>query len=131
VTKYNYNYYLVTKLHTKYADVKWVPCHHITARPQVAEGRDGLHIWRLAANILNKQSRTAEKEWSSSLGVGWGLATPHRKKQHVTTIQKPFRGPRYRWEDNIKINLREIGLEVWTGFIWITIRTSDELLVKR
>ena len=27
-------------------------------------------IWRVAANILNKQSRTADKGWSSSLGVG-------------------------------------------------------------
>ena len=27
-------------------------------------------IWRAAANILNKQSRTADKLWSSSLGVG-------------------------------------------------------------
>ena len=29
-------------------------------------------IWRVAANILNKQSRTADKGWSSSLGVGQG-----------------------------------------------------------
>jgi len=29
-------------------------------------------IWRVAANILNKHSRTAEKVWSSSLGVGRG-----------------------------------------------------------
>jgi hypothetical protein len=27
-------------------------------------------IWRIAANILNKQSRTADKGWSSSLGLG-------------------------------------------------------------
>jgi hypothetical protein len=27
-------------------------------------------IWRGAANIFNKQSRTADKGWSSSLGVG-------------------------------------------------------------
>jgi hypothetical protein len=27
-------------------------------------------IWRVAANILNKQSRTADKGWSSKLG-GW------------------------------------------------------------
>jgi hypothetical protein len=26
-------------------------------------------IWRVAANILNKQSQTADKGWSSSLGV--------------------------------------------------------------
>jgi hypothetical protein len=40
--------------------------------PQVADGGDGLQIWRVAANILNKQSRTADKGWSSSLGVGRG-----------------------------------------------------------
>jgi hypothetical protein len=36
------------------------------------DGGDGLQIWRVAANILNKQSRTADKGWSSSLGVGRG-----------------------------------------------------------
>jgi hypothetical protein len=30
-------------------------------------------IWRVAANILNKQSQTANKEWSSSLRVGRGV----------------------------------------------------------
>jgi len=29
-------------------------------------------IWRVAANIFNKQSLTAEKRWSSTLGVGSG-----------------------------------------------------------
>jgi hypothetical protein len=40
----------------------WIvgPSHHGTALP----------IWRVAANILNKQSRTADKRWPSSLGVG-------------------------------------------------------------
>jgi len=32
--------------------------------------------WRVAANILNKQSRTADKGRSSSLGVGEVLVTP-------------------------------------------------------
>jgi hypothetical protein len=31
--------------------------------------RNGLQIWRVAANILNKQSRTADKVLSSSFGV--------------------------------------------------------------
>jgi len=30
-------------------------------------------VWRIASNILNKQSRTREKGWSSSLGVGRGV----------------------------------------------------------
>jgi hypothetical protein len=36
--------------------VKRVPCHHGMVHPQVADGGDGLQIWRVAANILNKQS---------------------------------------------------------------------------
>jgi hypothetical protein len=32
--------------------------------------REVLRIRRATANILNKQSRTADKGWSSSLGVG-------------------------------------------------------------
>jgi hypothetical protein len=42
--------------------------------------RNGLRIWRVAANTLNKLSRTASKGWSSSLGLGQVLTTPHRKK---------------------------------------------------
>jgi hypothetical protein len=52
--------------------VRWVPCHHGMARPQVADGGVALQVWRVAANILNKQSQTANKGWSSSLGVGRG-----------------------------------------------------------
>jgi hypothetical protein len=55
---------------------KWVPCHHGMARSQVADGGDGLQIWRVAANVLNKQSRTADRGWSSSLGVGRGANNP-------------------------------------------------------
>jgi hypothetical protein len=62
---------LYFKLHNKF-----VPCHHVMARPQVADGGDGLQIWRVSASVLKKQSRTADRGWSSSLGVvlqlgGW------------------------------------------------------------
>jgi hypothetical protein len=50
--------------------VRWVPYHHGMARPHVADERDGLQVCGVAANILNKQSRTADKLLSSSLGVG-------------------------------------------------------------
>jgi hypothetical protein len=42
------------------------------ARPQVADRGDALQVWRTAANILNKQSHTADKGWSFSLGVERG-----------------------------------------------------------
>jgi len=44
-------------------------CHHGMVRPQVADGGDGLQIWKVAVNTFNKQSRTAAKWWSSRLGV--------------------------------------------------------------
>jgi hypothetical protein len=52
--------------------VRWVPCHHGMARPLVADGENGFQTWRVAVNILNNQSRTADKGWTSSLGVGRG-----------------------------------------------------------
>jgi hypothetical protein len=40
--------------------VKWLPGYHGMARFQVVDG-DRLQIWRIAANILNKQLRMADK----------------------------------------------------------------------
>jgi hypothetical protein len=60
------------------------------ARPQVADGGDGLQIWRVAANILNKQSRTADSRWSSSLEMGVVLTTSHcKKKICYEMLQRP------------------------------------------
>ena len=52
-----------------YSPHPWVPVTTAWRIPWVADGGVGLQIWRLAANILNKQSWTADQEWSSSLGV--------------------------------------------------------------
>jgi hypothetical protein len=35
--------------------------------------------------------------------------------------RRPQGRPRYMWVDNIKMDLREIGLVVWTGLIWLRI----------
>jgi hypothetical protein len=52
------------------------------ARPRLAGGEDGLQIRRVAANILNKQSRRADRGWSPACGLGVGLLfsyeMPHR-----------------------------------------------------
>jgi len=39
--------------------------------------------------------------------------------------KRPLGKPRHRWEDNIKIDLQE---GVWTGFIWLRIRTGGRYL---
>jgi hypothetical protein len=40
----------------------------------------------------------------------------------------PLGRPRRRWDDNIKMDLREIGLGMWIGFIWPRIGTGSGLL---
>jgi len=48
--------------------------------------------WWVAADTLNKQSRTADKRWSSSSWFGQMLTTPHRKK--IFFVTKYYAGPR-------------------------------------
>jgi hypothetical protein len=78
----------------------WVR-HHGMTRPQVADGEHGLQIWRVAAFILSKQSRIADKVWSSSFGIGRG--TPRHKNQPVT---KHYTGPRKQAVVHTVMNLR-------------------------
>jgi hypothetical protein len=39
--------------------------------------------------------------------------------------RRPFERPRRRWEDNIKIDLREVGWGAQTGLIWLRIGTGS------
>ena len=41
------------------------------------------------------------------------------------TGKRPLGGPRRRWEDNIKMDIQEIGWEAWTGFMWLWTGTGD------
>jgi hypothetical protein len=59
------------------------------ARPQVADGGDDLQIWKAAANTLNMQSRIADKEWSSSLGVKREANTHSNKYVVMKRYKKP------------------------------------------
>jgi hypothetical protein len=41
---------------------------------------------------------------------------------------RPLGRPRRKWEDNIKMDLREVGWGAWTGSIWLRIGTGVGLL---
>lgn len=53
------------------------------ALPQAADRGGGAEIWRVATNMMNKQSRIVDNGWSSSLGVERGVTT-HYKNELVT-----------------------------------------------
>jgi hypothetical protein len=42
--------------------------------------------------------------------------------------KRPLGRPRLGWEDNIKMDLQEVGCGVWTGSSWLRIRTGGGLL---
>ena len=45
--------------------------------------------------------------------------------------KKPLGRPRRGWEDNIKIDLQEVGWEPWIGLTCLRIGTGGELLCLR
>jgi hypothetical protein len=86
-------------------------CHHGLARLRVADGGDGLQIWRAAANIFNKQTQT--RSGLPVWGLGEVLTTPHHKKQLVT---KFYTGTR-NWTDSLERPRRiwlRVGANGWT-----------------
>jgi len=45
-----------------------------------------------------------------------------------TRRKKPFGRLRHRWENIIEMNFKEIGLEAWTGLMWLRRGSSGKLL---
>jgi hypothetical protein len=54
---------------------------HVTTRSQVADGRDGPQVWRVVASVMNEQSMSANKGWSSIVGVARELTSDHKSDQ--------------------------------------------------
>jgi hypothetical protein len=49
-----FTFYVLLNIFIYNIHVRWVPCHHGMARPQVVDGGDGLQPWKVAVIILNK-----------------------------------------------------------------------------
>jgi hypothetical protein len=67
--------------------------------------------------------------------VGGACSTHGRGEKSVQDFggkarrEKPLERPRRRWEDGIKMDIREIGWGgVWSGLTWLRIGTSGWLL---
>jgi hypothetical protein len=43
---------------------------------------------------------------------------------------RPLGRPRHRWEDNIKMDLQEVGWGAWTGLMWLKIGTGVGFLIR-
>jgi hypothetical protein len=45
--------------------------------------------------------------------------------------KRPLGKPRHRWDDNIKVDLKEVECGTWTGSSWLMIRTGGGPLCMR
>jgi hypothetical protein len=46
----------------------------------------------------------------------------------ISEGKSPLGRPRHRWEDNIKVNLHQVGWRAWTELIWLSKGTDGGLL---
>jgi hypothetical protein len=108
---------------------KWVP---VTTAWRVLRLRmeERPPIWRIAANILNKQSRTAEKGWSSSLGVGRGANNSSPWKRIFVTKYSQTK-PRAWTDTSVRPKQWKRDIILWTGLSWLKIETGGGHLWMR
>jgi hypothetical protein len=79
-------------------------------RPQVVDEGNGLQIWRVAANIPNKQSQAADKGWSSGWGLWHGANNSLQKIRLLQNVIKGLRPGRILW---FMTYAKENGREFW------------------
>jgi hypothetical protein len=111
------------------------PCHHGMVHPQDADGGTAFNM-EGSCEYVDKQSRTADKGWYSSLGLGrgakkTGIVTKHThvSRAWTDTSVRPKQWKRdMRFRTWNKTVLQEVGWGVLTGLIWLRGGTGGEHL---
>jgi hypothetical protein len=86
-----------------------------------------LHNLYSSPDII-KQVKSRRMRWAGH------VARMGRERKVYTILvgkpegKRPLGRPRRRWEDEIRVDLREIGLGVWIGFDWLRTGTGGGLL---
>jgi hypothetical protein len=65
----------------------------------------------------------------NEVGVASGTCRDHEGCIQVLEVRPEWKETtlktRCRWEDNIKVGLREVGWVAWTELIWLRVRASS------
>jgi len=70
-----------------------------------------------------------QEEWVGGVFIIYGeKKVAYRILMEKTERKRPLGRPRLRWEDNIKMDIKEVGWEAWTGLIWLSVWRGDVLL---
>jgi hypothetical protein len=75
-----------------------------------------------------RQVKSRRMRWAGHVACMGGQRNVYRVLVGKPEGKRPLGRPRLRWEDGIRMDLREIGLGVWIGFDWLRTGTGDGLL---
>jgi hypothetical protein len=86
----------------------------------------GLHNLYSSPDII-RQIKSRRMMWAGHVACMGEGRNVYRVLVGRPEGKSPLESPRRRWEDGIKMDLREISW-VWSGFIWLRIGTGGGLL---
>jgi hypothetical protein len=66
--------------------------------------------------------------WAGHVAHIGGRRYVYRVSVRIPEGKRPLGRPRHRWENEIKMDLQEVGLVAWIGLIWLRIGTGGGLL---
>jgi hypothetical protein len=75
-----------------------------------------------------RQIKSRRMRWTGHVARMGGGRNMYRFLVGKPEGKRPLGRPRRRWEGGIKMDLREIGRGVWSGFTWLRIGTVGGLL---
>jgi hypothetical protein len=77
-----------------------------------------LHNLYCSPSII-RMIKSRRTRWPGHLARMWAKRNSYRILMRKPEGKTPLGRPRSRWEDNIRMDVREI-VWVWTGLIWLT-----------
>jgi hypothetical protein len=66
--------------------------------------------------------------WVGHVACMWEKRNAYKVLVGKSDRRKPLGRPRHKWEDNNKMDFRDIELGVWTGLVCLRMGTSGKLL---
>jgi hypothetical protein len=98
-------------------------------RYEITEGWRKMHnkelrnMYEYSSSNIIRMMKSRRMRWVGHVACRTGMHIMRNSE-----VKRPLRIPRRRWDDNIKMDIKEIWWVVWTGFIWLRIRTSGGFL---
>jgi hypothetical protein len=86
-----------------------------------------LHILYSSPNVI-RQIKLRRMRWAGHVARMGEERKVYKVLVGKPEGKRPLERPRHRWEDGIRMDLRETGLGVYSGFSWLMIETGGGLL---